>query len=298
MACAGTAFEDILRACERRPRHRHPESRRAPRVPGHRVSVNQLERTSPLPKPPRRIRLLARATSSSSGWSASRCGFATWRPGWPASSSPRTGRLGFQRWRPCGCAGPPTNPGEHDSSDPSWHTRPASRNWTTWSATWARSPMPGAAAMSLACGWPPRILPGPAQRCCNRPIRTPRLAAGTRRCLWPWTSLLFRPATTTTCWSAWGLLAGRLAPSRSMPQRVAWRRASSSCWGRTRPVHRAAAQAAGGVPRRWQPAPVPRPTRQEPIPLDVGSPSEHERRLAKTTPVQADRPQRPLRMTA
>jgi hypothetical protein len=76
--------------------------------------------------------------------------------------------------------------------------------------------------------------------------RTPRLAAGTRRCWRPWTSLLFRPATTTTRWSAWGLLAGRPAPSRSMPRRVAWPQAWSSCWGRTR------AGSPGCCPGRWR----------------------------------------------
>jgi hypothetical protein len=64
------------------------------------------------------------------GWCACRCGFAMWRPGWPASRSPRAGRLGFQRWRPCGCVGSPTSPGGHDWSDHSWPTRLASRNWT------------------------------------------------------------------------------------------------------------------------------------------------------------------------
>jgi hypothetical protein len=34
-------------------------------------------------------------TSRSIGWCASRCGFGMWRPGWPASKSPRAGRLGL-----------------------------------------------------------------------------------------------------------------------------------------------------------------------------------------------------------
>jgi hypothetical protein len=79
----------------------------------------------------------------------------------------------------------------------------------------------------------------------------PRLAAGTRRCLWPWTSLLFRPATTTTWWSAWGLPAGRPAPRRSMLLRVAWPQAWSSCWGRTR------AGSPGCCQSRWRrPSPM------------------------------------------
>jgi hypothetical protein len=131
-------------------------------------------------------------------------------------------------------------------SDHSWPIRRASRNWTTWSATWARWPTPTAAAMSLACGWLPRILPGPVHRCCNRSIRILGLAAVTQRCSRPWASLWFRPATTTTCWSAWVLLAGRPAPRRSMAPRVAWPRAWSSCWGRTR------AGSAGCCPRRWR----------------------------------------------
>jgi hypothetical protein len=206
-------------------------------------------------------------TSRGLGWCASRCGFGMWRPGSPASSSPRAGRLGLPRWRPCGCAGSPTNRGEHAWSDPSWPTRLASRNWTTWLATWARWPTPGAEAMNLACGWLPRILPGPVRRCCNRSIRTPRLAAVTERCWRPWTLLLSarlprRPVG----------LPGSCRPDdrrRGGPYR---RVSPGDGRGRAAGVARgqgrgAAAPAAGGGPRRWQPTPVPRPTRQGPIPV-------------------------------
>jgi hypothetical protein len=74
----------------------------------------------------------------------------------------------------------------------------------------------------------------------------PPVAAGTQRCSQPWTSPSCRPATRMTCWSAWVLLAGPPAPRRSMPLRVAWGRAWSSCWGRTR------AGSPGCCPGRWR----------------------------------------------
>jgi hypothetical protein len=91
---------------------------------------------------------------------------------WLASQQESQGwAFGLAAVETVGCVGSPTTPGEHDWSDHSWPIRRASRNWTTWSATWARWPTPIAEAMSLAGGWLPRILPGPVHRCCNRSIR-------------------------------------------------------------------------------------------------------------------------------
>ena len=64
-------------------------------------------------------------------------------------------------------------------------------------------------------------------------------------------SLWFRPATTTTCWSAWVLPAGRPALRRSIPPPVTWPQASSSCCSHTR------AGSARCCPGRWRrPSPM------------------------------------------
>ena len=199
------------------------------------------------------------------GSCASMRGFAMYPGGSHPRRSRRTGRSGCGPRSRCGCAGSPTNRGEPASTGPSWSILPASRNWSTSSATWARSPMPTGRGDELApaagrAGSRP-LLPGVAaagQSGSDSPgwqpsRRTARGAGGRRRSAW----LPRRPAgLPRSCWQAEQRRGGAC---RRVPPGD-WRDGAGdvACGY----LHPAAASTAVGVTGRWQPAPLHGPGRR------------------------------------